>query len=795
MAAAAASLPAGSHWGETLSFTADEAAVLAQHPVWRIGAVRGLPMLNDYTDSGLHSGIAAETTEQVARRLGVGLEPVPFDNVGAMLDALRSGGIDVVPFLTRTEERARDFGFSRPYFEMPYVLVARSDAPLYWDLNSLRGRSLALAAQHPLRELLARQYPDIHVIDAADGNAAMDMVSDGRADAAVEIKVFANLRINADTGQRLRSLGPVGDLPAQFHFATSAAARPLVPLIDRALRDIPADERERLLRRWVAVDLHAPFPWRRWAPTLGVAGAALLLLAGATAWWMRRLSREVRRRRRADEQLDDIARTMPGLAFRYVLDAAGRMVGSFFSSGTRAFLGVVPAPGQTIVEVLIAQQPEHERAAALRAQAHARDSGEPFRYTWRQPQPGGGERWLRAEAVRSTTREGLTAWTGYVIDCSTEQALQQHLADEAQERYLLLASASHELRAPTHTLSLALQSVADADVAAHSRHNVGIAREASRTLAQLLDDVLDAARASFDRLELRPQNFDLQTLLAQVIDAHTGAATAKGLALSSQIAADVPHTVHADPLRLKQVLTNLVSNAVKYTERGSVELTLACDRLPGGAAALRFTVKDSGPGIATALLPQLFEPFTTAGASTGRSTPSTGLGLSVCRRLVTLMQGTIALDSAPGRGTSVVVTLPLLRPAAGGAPRDGIVMVCDDDPVSRLLMAEILASRGVTVLTVGSAAEALARWRQGGVRLLVTDLAMPGQGGEALVATLRAEEAGSGRPGRTAVVVCSGNPAPTQREAAPYDAFIAKPVDMKTLFDTLEALGVHPAPS
>ena len=444
--------------------------------------------------------------------------------------------------------------------------------------------------------------------------------------------------------------------------------------------------------------------------------------------------------------------------------------------------------------MLAAQQTEHEREAALRAQNHSRDTGEPFRYTWRQPLPEGGERWLRAEAVRSTTREGLTAWTGYVIDCSAEQAMQQRLADEAQQRYLLLASASHELRAPTHTLSLALQSVADAEVAPASRHNVAIAREAARTMAQLLDDVLDAARASFDRLELRPQNFDLQTLLAQVIDAHAGAATAKGLALSSQIAADVPHTVHADPLRLKQVLTNLVSNAVKYTESGSVLLTLACDRLPDGAAALRFTVQDSGPGIAVALQPQLFEPFTTGGAATGRGTPSTGLGLSVCRRLVTLMQGTIALDSAPGRGTAAVVTVPVLRPAGSTMPRDGIVMVCDDDPVSRLLMAEILASRGVTVVTVGSADEALARWRQGGVQLLVTDLAMPGQGGEALVATLRAEEAAQGRSGRTAVVVCSGNPAPTESQPPPYDAFIAKPVDMKTLFDTLEALGVRAAP-
>ena len=791
LGAAAASLPTGTLLGDPLVLSVDESALLEQRPIWRVGAVRGLPMLNDYTESGQHSGIAAEYTEQVARRLGVGLETVPFDNVAAMLDALRAGSIDVVPFLTRTEARARDFGFSQAYFEMPYVLVGRSDGPLFWDLGSMSGRRLALAAQHPLRDLLTRQYPGIRVVDAANGNEAMELVVSGQADAAVEVKIFANLRINADTGLRLRSLGPVGGLPAQFHFATSDAARGLVPLIDRALQDIPKDERQRLLQRWVAVDLVAPFPWRRWAPTLGVAGAALLLLAGGTLWWMRRLSREVRRRRRSDEQLDDIARTVPGLVFRYVFDGEGRMVGSFFSSGTQAFLGLVPAPGQTLVEALTASRPPQEQQAALRAQAEAGRTGQPFRYTWQQPGADGSERWLRAEAVRSRTREGLLAWTGFVVDVTAEQALQRRLAGDAQERYLLLASASHELRAPTHTLSLALQSVPDDDILQASRHDIAIAREASRTLAQLLDDVLDTARASFGRLELRPQNFDLHALVAQVADAQAGAAAAKGLVLGRSIADGVPSTVHADPLRLKQVLTNLLNNAVKYTRRGEVQLSLSCDTLPDGQPALRFVVRDTGDGIAPELQHRLFEPFATGASGPDADTPSTGLGLSICQRLVALMHGQLTLNSTPGQGTEVVVQVPLLRPAGTRLPRDGVVMVCDDDPVSRLLMAQILARSGLEVITVGGGEEALARWRQGGVRLLVTDLSMPGLDGQALIDTLRAEEAAQARTERTAIVVCSGNPAPIEEGPPPYDAFISKPVDMNTLRDTLDALGIH----
>lgn len=791
-AGGAVHLPAGRQWRGPISFDDGEAALLEQRAVWRVGAVRGLPMINDYSPQGLHSGIAAEYTEQVAQRLGVGLDTVAFDNVGAMIDALRAGHIDVVPFLTRTEERAAVFGFSEPYFEMPYVLVARTDAPMYWDLGSLRGRTLALAAQHPLRALLAQRYPEIRIVEAADGNEAMDLVAAGQADASVEVKVFANLRINGDGGLRLRSLGSVPELPSQFHFATAPQARGLVPLIDRALQDIPVSEHERIRRRWVAIDLVAPFAWQRWMPTIVVAAAALALFVGGTAWWARRLSREVHRRRRSDEQLDDIARTLPGLAFRYVVDPDGRVVRSFFSSGTAAFLGLVPRPGQTVLDAVADRLSDADRENATQLQTQSFRSGEPFRCSAMYHHPDGRQRWMQVQAVRSSTRDGFCAWTGYVIDASVEHQLQQQLAHEAEERYLMLASASHELRAPTHTLALALQAVPAADVAPRHRHNLKIAADAARTLAQLLDDVLDAARASFGRLELRPQAFDLHTLMMQTADAHAGAAAAKGLLLLPNIADDVPRTVHADPLRLRQVLTNLLSNAVKYTDSGGVHLSVARDTLPGGAPALCFTVLDSGPGIAPELQRRLFEPFAAGEGAGGSAEPgarSTGLGLSVCRRLVALMQGRIDIDSRPGEGTTVRVRVPLLQPRSTGMPREGAVLVCDDDPVSRLLLAEALRARGLSVVEVGSAQAALSRWREGGVRLLVTDLSMPGGDGLSLVASLRAEEPEDGSQ-RTPVVVCSGNPPPAHDGPPPYDAFIAKPVDMKTLIDTLETLGL-----
>jgi two-component system, NarL family, sensor histidine kinase EvgS len=778
-----------------LQLSADEAAMLSRRGVWRVGAVRGLQMLNEADAMGTHSGIAADYTDHVARRLGMAVDVVAFDNVAAMLDGLREGRIDLVPFLSRTPQREREFAFSAPYFEMPYMLVARSDAPLYWDLGSLRGKRLALARQHPLRELLAERFADVRVIDAANGNEAMDMVARGDADAAVEVKVFANLRVNGDADARLRTVAEVRELPAQFSFAVGRNSAAMAPLIGRVIDELPAAERERMLRRWVAVDFDPPFPWRRYRPALLTAGAALLLLSAGTVWWMRRLSREVRARRRADEQLADIGRAMPGAAFRYVLDADGKVRQTFYSAGTGAFLGVEPRADQTVLELISPRLQASDAQAARELQAAAWRDGEQFKGTARYRHPDGRDIWLHCEAVEGRNGDGQRVWTGYVVDVTPERELHERLALEAQERHVLLASASHELRAPTHTLLLALQAISQANVqegvSAVLARPLAIARDAAQTLAQLLDEVLDAARSRSGPVELRPQDFELRPLLAQVCDAHAAALAAKGLAFAFNIADDAPRLVCLDPLRVRQVLGNLLGNAVRYTQAGQVRLGVVNHQRNDGSTALEFVIQDTGPGIDAERQAKLFEPFANEPIVEG----STGLGLSICRRLVRAMGGTLTLESGLGRGTTVRVWLPAtMRASQRVLRRSGAVLLCDDDPVGRMLVAESLTASGHQVIEVTDGQAALERWREGGIALVITDLTMPQLDGWALIESIRSDERAQSVAEQTAIVVCSGNPAPpieAGAAGAPYDAFLAKPTDLRTLAATLAALGLQ----
>jgi two-component system sensor histidine kinase EvgS len=363
----------------------------------------------------------------------------------------------------------------------------------------------------------------------------------------------------------------------------------------------------------------------------------------------------------------------------------------------------------------------------------------------------------------------------------------------------MLASASHELRAPTHTLSLALQSLEHPAAGPAQGEALRLAQDAVHTLGELLNDVLDAARLDSGELNLRPQVFSPREVLEQVRVQAQAWAQRKGLSLTASVGPAVPGTVQLDPLRLRQILTNLVSNAIKYTGTGSVHLSLEATHAAEGRTSLVFEVRDSGPGISAERQAQLFVPFTAADtAAAPVPEGSSGLGLNISRRLAHLMGGDILLSSEPGKGTTVRLSIPLPQvpapSASAPAGGEGSILLCEDDPTCLLLMGQILRGHGYRVIECTGALQALEAWRAGGVRAVVTDLHMEGMDGIMLVQRVRAEMGDRQVP----LLVCSGNPVPARlpgEEAPPYDAWLTKPVQMKVLLGTLADLGIHAPPA
>jgi signal transduction histidine kinase len=249
--------------------------------------------------------------------------------------------------------------------------------------------------------------------------------------------------------------------------------------------------------------------------------------------------------------------------------------------------------------------------------------------------------------------------------------LAMQMAEAANRaKSTFLANMSHELRTPMNGIIGTTDLALDTELSSEQRELLETARNSADSLLHLLDDVLDLSKMEAEKLDLEQVAFDLHKLLRETIKVFAPQAAQKRLVLSHSIAARVPDQVTGDPARLRQVLTNLVGNAIKFTHAGSVEVRVGVESISAEAVALQFAVKDTGIGIATEQQEVIFQAFSQADGSMTRRYGGSGLGLTISARLVELMGGAIWLDSQPGQGSTVHFTARFRMPARAAVPAD-----------------------------------------------------------------------------------------------------------------------------
>src|SRR5688572_19220365 len=382
----------------------------------------------------------------------------------------------------------------------------------------------------------------------------------------------------------------------------------------------------------------------------------------------------------------------------------------------------------------------------------------------------------------------------------TEELRRSHdgarAGSEAESAFV--ATRSHEVRTPLNAMIGMLELFSYSKLRLDQREMLSAARESSRSLLTLIDDVLDFSKIEVGKLEIRPQPGSVARLVDGVISTFEHVASGKGLLLTRRIDTALAQAHLIDPSRLRQVLTNLVSNAIKFTHAGTVTLEVKVLEAGEGRQKLGFSVHDSGISMNAETQARLFEPFQQGDMETSRRYGGTGLGLAISRQLIELMGGTIQVTSAEGLGTKVSVTLTAEQASAtptddaqatsGGrvplavpAPPGTRLLIVDDHPVNLAMLKRQLKVLGLEVDTAASGVDALAKWRRDRHSLVITDLQMPEMDGYAFARALRAEP----HQGRKPVVVAFT--ANTQRDAleqcieAGMDDYLTKPVELITL--------------
>ncbi|POZ60873.1 ATP-binding protein [Chromobacterium alticapitis] len=390
-------------------------------------------------------------------------------------------------------------------------------------------------------------------------------------------------------------------------------------------------------------------------------------------------------------------------------------------------------------------------------------------------------------------------------DISSRLAAERELlrakqqADAAnQAKSAFLATISHEIRTPMNGVLGMLELLQMSPLDTEQQDTLGTARDSASTLLRLIDDILDFSQIEANRLELVKTPTSIWQLLQRVLSLYAQSAEQKDLRFDLDIDPLLAPMLLLDPLRLRQILQNFLSNAVKFTAAGSIALRVAVTDEAPGWQALSFEVVDTGIGIAPDKLESLFQPFSQGESDSARRYGGTGLGLALCRRLAQLMGGEVSLSSEPGSGTvaSLRLTVDVVSaaaPAESRQPREPQpgkrILLAEDNPTNLKLAAKQLQKLGYQPDTAEDGEQAFDKWRRDHYHLVLTDCLMPNVSGYELARLIRSFEAEHPARPRAVIIACTAGATPEELQKtrdAGMDGYLVKPLALDTLADMLE---------
>jgi PAS domain S-box-containing protein len=488
----------------------------------------------------------------------------------------------------------------------------------------------------------------------------------------------------------------------------------------------------------------------------------------------------------------------------YEMDYARR---ELISVGAEASFYDTPQTYESLSQDIWSSIDPRDRPAVQEAWERHLQEGAPYRPEYRAARADDQEIWLTGAARYITDDAGKPLrLVGAVQNITARKAQERALIRAKEEaeaanraKSAFLATMSHEIRTPLNGVLGMAQAMAADQLSADQRERLDVIRQSGESLLTILNDVLDLSKIEAGKLDLEEAEFDVAEL-AQAVHATFGAVAAeKGLTFQLAVDRGARGVYRGDPIRVRQVLWNLVSNGLKFTDRGGVKVQVSRK-----AGELVFEVVDSGIGIAPDQIAHLFGKFEQADASTTRRFGGTGLGLAICRELTELMGGAITVASARGHGATFTVRLPLEKlvrrkaapkAKAAPAPQDSApdrplrILAAEDNSMNQLVLKTLLAQVGVEPVIVPDGREAVAAWEREPWDVILMDIQMPVMDGPTATALIRTREVAL-RRSRTPIVALTANA--MSHQVAEYleagmDGYVAKPIEAARLYEALQA--------
>ena len=435
------------------------------------------------------------------------------------------------------------------------------------------------------------------------------------------------------------------------------------------------------------------------------------------------------------------------------------------------------------------------------------ETGEPLEQDLRMVKMDGTEFWGHLAGTASRDADGTPVCRIILSDVTERKRFESDLslalqaaetANQAKSEFL--ANMSHEIRTPMNGIMGMVQLLELTSLTDKQSQYMEVVKTSSDSLLSLINDVLDLSKVESGKIELERRDFGLRRSIGDIIKTQISLIDSKGLEVEIDIPDEIPDNLSGDQLRLKQILLNLVGNAVKFTEKGGIRISVVISRREENRAILKIGVTDSGVGICHKAMSKIFAPFVQADSSISRRYGGTGLGLAICTRLAEFMGGKIWVDSVEGVGSTFFVELPFVVNEAPSIQNGGRgekapplwdgpplkILLVDDQDINLLIATEILQKAGHTVRCAGDGREALEKWGKESYDVILMDVQMPVMSGIEATRIIRGREKVQG--GHIPIIAVTARAINVELEhicSQGFDGYITKPFRIRELLTAI----------
>lgn len=706
------------------------------------------------TEAGEFVGIAPDLLDLMARRLGIQFEVIPTVNWEETLQIGRAGEAHALPFLNQTPERDTWLLFTDPYFIDPNVFVSREEHDFISNPHALQNTRIVLPHGTSIEERIRRDFPNLDVVTVESEADTFRYVEKRKADLTLRSLTMAAWVIKQEGWFNLKIAGEIPEYANHLRIGVRPDLSMLRDILNLGIATLTPAEVQEAVNRYIAIQVVEPTNLQPLFRTASLFSLALAL----SLVWSHRLQRLSLKLYESERSKSILLANLPGIAYRCKNDPDWTMI--YISEGCQELTGYTSMDllnNRTLsFQSLIL--PEYREQIWQAWQKAIREECA-LRLEYKIRTRDGDEKWIYEQGMPVSAEKGTVEYLeGLMIDVTDRKHMEQRIQlaqAEAEQaagvKSRFLAMMSHEIRTPLNGILGLSEQLAARELPPEWKQEVNMIQNSGKHLLDLINDILEFSRLEAGKVVFEPESFCLRSFFESVVDAFRYRADEKNLHLSLLLDPSLPETGVADTGRLRQIMTNLIGNALKFTDRGGVRVKVRMK----GVNRLVLSVEDTGIGIHPEQQAKLFDEFVQGNSAMHRKYGGSGLGLAICRQLAEGMGGEITLKSRPGKGSTFIVAIPMpaapdlavsSRDTSGGTrPRlSGRVLLVEDHPINARVATAILEDLGLEVTPAGDGLKALELLPVLQPDVVLMDLELPGIDGFETVRLMREREQARG---------------------------------------------------